>query len=78
MTQDILGNAPRITPKGKIVERGNFIRVYEKKNSGNYNKRNRNKCTLIFMPNLEIYCCLDFYASHTRLYELLLEICVLQ
>jgi len=31
MTQDILGNALGKNPKGKPVERGNFIRVSEKK-----------------------------------------------
>jgi hypothetical protein len=31
MTQDILGNAPRKTLKGKPLERINFIKVYEKK-----------------------------------------------
>jgi hypothetical protein len=31
MTQDILGNSLGKTLKGKPIERGNFIRVYEKK-----------------------------------------------
>jgi hypothetical protein len=39
MTQDILGNAPGKTPKGKPVERGNFILGFLRKNSGNYSKR---------------------------------------
>jgi hypothetical protein len=51
MTQDILGNAPGKTPKGKPVEREILLLWPQRKFSGNYSKRYKNKCTLKFVPN---------------------------